>query len=310
MKTIKFKASVLGVIALLLSLSLVTSDSSIAQGTVQKVTALEVQDGDTIDVRFEDGRRERIRYVGVSAPELDECFGPEAKVANEQLILQKEVYLEMNPIGDGGFQQDRDGRILAYVWLDSEKTDLVHVRLTQSGHVRLDPLEVKDRDVRDNPSFFPVRYSEQIIAVQIAAARQRSGWWGQCDPYRSSNFAIAAIKFWGDDEVIYILNRGTQPIDIGQAWEIRDSTESERNRLRFNEITGQPCLLPADGLLRVHSGSGVKEEQRKTNTPCNQPEIDIYWTGNTIWDNDGDQARLFNPEGTLVYEYVFPPRGP
>ncbi|OGF55672.1 MAG: hypothetical protein A2Z21_01585 [Candidatus Fraserbacteria bacterium RBG_16_55_9] len=286
MKIMKFKASAVGLVTLLLALSLVTPNSSIAQGALQKATVLEVQDGDTIDVRFEDGRREPIRYVGISAPELDECFGPEAKGANEQLVLQKEV------------------------WLDPETTDSVHVRLTKSGHLRLDPREVKDRDVRDNPSFSPVRYSEQIIAAQIAAAGQRLGWWGECDPYRSSDLAIAAIKFWGDEEIAYIVNRGNQPIDIGQGWEIRDSTESERNRLKFNTITGQPCLLPAGGLLRIHSGSGIKEEQRKTSTPCNQSEIDIYWTGNTIWDNDGDKARLFNPEGTLVYEYVYPPRGP
>lgn len=303
----KFKASAIVLVSLFLASSLVTPNSSTAQSTIQKATVLQVYDGDTIDVRFEDdGRRESIRYVGVSAPELDECFGPEAKRANEQLVDQKEVYLEMNPLGGGGFQQDRDGRILAYVWLDPEGTDLVHVRLAQSGHVRLDPLEVKDRDVTDDPSFFPVRYSEQIVTAQIAAARQRLGWWGKCDPYSSSDLPVAAIKFWGDEEIAYIVNRGNQPIDIGQRWEIRDSTESERNRLRFNTITGQPCLLSAGGLLRVHSGSGVKEEQRKTNTPCNQSEIDIYWTGNTIWDNDGDKALLFNPEGTRVYEYVYP----
>ena len=267
-KILKFKASAVGLVTLLLASSLVTPNSSIAQGALQKATVLEVQDGDTIDVRFEDGRREPIRYVEVSAPELNECFGPEAKGANEQLVLQKEVWLEMNPLGDARFQQDRGGRILAYVWRDPETTDLIHVRLAKSGHLGLDPREVKDRDVRDNPSFFPVRYAEQIIAAQIAAAGQRLGWWGNCDPYRSSDLAIALIKFWGDEEIAYIVNRGNQPIDIGQGWEIRDSTD------------------------------------------CNQLEIDIYWTGNTIWDNDGDKARLFNPEGTLVYEYLHPPRGP
>jgi hypothetical protein len=52
---------------------------------------------------------------------------------------------------------------------------------------------------------------------------------------------------------------------------------------------------------RVHSGSGITEEQRKTHTPCSEEEIDIYWTGNRIWDNDGYVAKLFDSDGQLVY---------
>ena len=300
----QYISRVLGIFAFLSTLALLAPNSSSAQDTSLKVTVLEVHDGDTITrAKFEDGRIiEGVRYVGANAPELKECFGLQAKGANEQLVLQKEVWLEMNPQDGGGFQQDLYGRFLAYVWLDSEKTDLVQVQLVQSGYARLDPY-----DVTDDPGLFSTRYSEQIIAAQIAAARQRLGWWGECDPYRSSDLAIAAAKFWGEDETIYIVNRGTQPIDIGQGWEIRDSTESKRNRLKFNTITGQPCLVPAGGLLYVHSG--VTKEQPMTHTPCNQLEIHIYWTGNPIWNNDADKVRLFNPEGTLVYEYVYPPRG-
>ena len=303
----KVKVGVLGIIALLFALVLPELNSSSAQGTLQKATVLEVRDGDTIRVEFEDGRGEWVRYAGIDAPELENCSGTEAREANGKLVNHvnhKEIWLEKNP-QDGDYERDRDGRILAYVWLEAEKLNLAQVRLVQSGAVRFNPGQYIKDDV-DLP-FFPVRYAQQIMAAQIAAAQQRAGWWGECDPYHGSDLATAAIKYWGDEEIVYIVNRGAKPIDLGQGWVLRDSTESDRNRLQFSTITGPTCLLPAGGLLRVHSGPGISEEQRKTHTRCNEMEIDLYWTGYKIWGNKGDRARLFNPEGALMHEYIYPP---
>lgn len=279
-----------------------------AQPQLQEAFVRDVRDGDTIEVVFPDDAREGIRYEGISAPELDACFGEEARTANEDSVLQKDVWLEMNPQG-GDFERGRNRRILAYVWLDPERSDSVQVRLVEAGYALLDARNVKDEDVNQDPTLFPIRYAERILESQISAAGARRGWWADCDPYGDSGMVVAAVKHWGSVETVYILNRGEDPIDLGPGWALWDDSGSSRNHLEFNRITGPSCILPPGGLLRVHSGRGIPEEQRKTNTPCNEEEIDIYWTGNRVWDNGGDKAKLFSPDGILIYEYTYPPFG-
>jgi micrococcal nuclease len=78
----------------------------------------EVVDGDTLDVVL-DGRRQRLRLLGIDTPETvhptrpTECFGPEASRAlasltppGTDLRLERDVQL-----------RDRYGRLLAYAWL-------------------------------------------------------------------------------------------------------------------------------------------------------------------------------------------------
>jgi endonuclease YncB( thermonuclease family) len=271
------------------------------QYPLQKAIVLDVRDGDTIDVRFEEGERDSIRYVGISAPELNDCFGEEAKGANENVVLQKDVWLEKNP-KDGGYERDRNRRILAYVWSDPDRNALVQTRLVQEGYALLDP-----NYVTDDPEAFSARYAGQIIEAQVKTARERLGWWGACDLYKGSDIVVAAVKYWGDNEVVYIVNRGSTSVDLGQGWVLWDDSGSDRNKLAFSKITGPSCLLPPGGMLRVYSGPDVPENKRKTHTPCNEVEIDLYWTGRKIWNNDKDVAYLSNSGDNLVHKYKYPP---
>jgi micrococcal nuclease len=70
---------------------------------------VKVVDGDTIHVRVGD-RMERVRYIGVNAPELGQPGGREATEANRKLVEGQPVNLELD-IQD----RDRYGRLLAYV---------------------------------------------------------------------------------------------------------------------------------------------------------------------------------------------------
>ncbi len=75
---------------------------------------MSVVDGDTLDVRLAGGRRERIRMIGIDAPELSpaECLGSQARTRARQLVQGKPVRL----IGDASqATRDRYRRLLAYV---------------------------------------------------------------------------------------------------------------------------------------------------------------------------------------------------
>jgi len=85
------------------------------------VLVTEVVDGDTITV----SGGERIRLIGIDAPELDEDHYQESKLYLTSRILQKEIKLE----GDG-VDKGRYGRSLRYVWLDGE---LINAEIVREG---------------------------------------------------------------------------------------------------------------------------------------------------------------------------------
>jgi micrococcal nuclease len=101
--------------------------------TAQTATVVDVVDGDTVDVRFADGREDTVRLLGVDVPETrgevhpDEFEGvPDTEAARECLrrvaedatafardrLADREVRVATDPAADrrGGY-----GRLLAYV---------------------------------------------------------------------------------------------------------------------------------------------------------------------------------------------------
>jgi micrococcal nuclease len=84
-------------------------------GTTLEGRVTRVVDGDTIHVRV-DGRREKVRYIGVDTPESVkpgspvECFGKAAAAANRRLVDGERVRLRLD-----AEPRDRFGRLLAYV---------------------------------------------------------------------------------------------------------------------------------------------------------------------------------------------------
>ena len=80
----------------------------------QRGVVTEVVDGDTVWVRLESGKREKVRLIGIDAAERGACFAAQAGARARQLALSKAVTLR------GDWTQptrDQYGRLLAYVWI-------------------------------------------------------------------------------------------------------------------------------------------------------------------------------------------------
>ena len=78
-------------------------------------TVTRVTDGDTIRVRY-GTRSDRVRLIGIDAPEVGSCYASQATTVAERLIAHRPVRL----IGDATQgRRDRYGRLLAYVRLSS-----------------------------------------------------------------------------------------------------------------------------------------------------------------------------------------------
>src|SRR5262245_30337210 len=100
-------------------------------------TVVHVDDGDTIDVRIAE-RVERVRYIGVDAPEIAHeprgrrpgrfgaPGGRDAARLNAALVAHRVVRLELDVK-----PRDRYGRLLAYVWSDET---MINAELLRRGY--------------------------------------------------------------------------------------------------------------------------------------------------------------------------------
>lgn len=133
----------------------------------QAYQVLEVIDGDTVVARrqaWRAGEPDRVRYLGVDAPEMGQgeeagqFFAWEATEANRQLVQGRRVWLVKD-------EQDRDeyGRLLAYVFADGV---MVNQRLVAEGFAEV-------MLVAPN-----LRYAPELVAAQQEARRQGLGLWG------------------------------------------------------------------------------------------------------------------------------------
>lgn len=97
---------------------------------------MRVIDGDTIEVA-NGSSVEKIRYIGIDAPETvdprkpAQCFGREASERNKELVLGKLVRLE-NDVSD----RDKYGRFLRYVYLVDEPGVSVNLELVSEGYAK------------------------------------------------------------------------------------------------------------------------------------------------------------------------------
>ncbi len=125
----------------------------------QEALVVRVIDGDTVEIEGE----QRVRYIGIDAPEIAhptgpaEYFGEEAAEANRELALGKIVSLERDV-------EDRDeyGRWLRYVWLDDTMINAELVRLGCAYAYSLPP---------------NVRYQELFLRLEREAREQKLGLW-------------------------------------------------------------------------------------------------------------------------------------
>jgi micrococcal nuclease len=109
-------------------------------------TVVKVIDGDTIHVRLAD-RIEKVRYIGMNAPELyhptlgEQPGGREAAQANRKLVEGQTVRLELDVQ-----ERDRYGRLLAYVYIGAT---MVNAELVAQGYAQVMtiPPNVKHQDL-------------------------------------------------------------------------------------------------------------------------------------------------------------------
>jgi endonuclease YncB( thermonuclease family) len=153
------------VIALVLVAAVPTFASADAALT-REATVVHVDDGDTIEVWI-DGSIERVRYIGIDAPELahhglDGARGGEAaKRLNQALLRSRRVRLEFDQE-----RRDRYGRLLAYVWVGGT---MINAEMARHGYART--LTIPPN----------IRYERWFLNAEAEAQAAHLGLWGEGD---------------------------------------------------------------------------------------------------------------------------------
>jgi micrococcal nuclease len=136
-------------------------------GTTYRATVVDTLDGDTIVVRFRDGRTETVRLLGVDTPETHhpskpvECFGHEASASTRARLLGRAVTLERDAEA-----RDIYGRFLAYLMLDGAR---YNDELLRHGYARF--LVIPPNGAHSRP----------MLSAELAAQHAGSGLWDVCE---------------------------------------------------------------------------------------------------------------------------------
>jgi len=250
-----------------------SESSSINANRSVKVTR--VLDGDTIEI--ESG--ERVRYLGINAPESGQPFFTEATRENERLVAGRTVALEFDVQ-----TQDRYKRLLAYVWVGDV---LVNEEIVKNGYAVIETIQPN------------VKYQDLILKAQQEARNACRGLWaGLC----SQNKEVSCIRIVninadapGNDnenkngEWIEIKNTCSQAISM-ERWLLKDSSAS--NKYEFKDFT-----LEGSKSVIIYSGCG-KDTQDKLYWQCPEGQY-------AIWNNTGDHAFLYDASNNLITEYQY-----
>lgn len=137
---------------------------------------MNVVDGDTMDIQFENGKEERVRLVLVDTPETKhptkpvQPFGPEASAFTKEMLAGKNVQVELDVQ-----ERDQYGRILAYVYIDGK---MFNELLLEKGLARV--------------AVFPpnTRYVDEFYAIQKKAQDAKLGIWSIEDYVTDNGYIV------------------------------------------------------------------------------------------------------------------------
>lgn len=252
-----------------------------------------VFDGDTIEVRFQDGKTEIVRMIGIDCPESlkennpDEYPGIEDPnyLYNWALFIKRFTRAQLQGkivtliYDDITGLRGIYGRLLAYVYLDETNYNQL---LIKKGYARAYVEK-------------PCKYLEEFILYQNTAMENRIGLWTGVFNDKIDNKLLKILNVHYDakgndhqnlnDEYFFIKNISTLKIDFS-GWHIED------NEKKHIFCFPQGFTLDPGSSVIIYTGTGENTQNK------------LYWCHNmAILNNAGDIISIFNSDNLLVNQY-------
>jgi micrococcal nuclease len=264
------------------------------------VTVTNVVDGDTIDIRFENGTTDTVRLLGVDTPEVNsdvapgeyegvpattagrDCLRDWGRQASEYATdrLQDEtVTLVFDNMSD---RRGSYGRLLAYVMVDN---DNFNYAIVENGYAR----------VFDSTFFF----SDHFYDAEEQAQAAETGLWecrSDSTQERRTDLVVARVHANAagndhenrNDEYIVFQNVGDEELDL-TGWSVTDEAG-------YTYYFPDSFILDSGERVTLYTGSGEDTDS------------ELYWEHDSaVWNNGGDTVFVYNAAGDLVLEESYGP---
>lgn len=262
-----------------------------ASGISTQATVTRTMDGDTLAVRYSDGREETVRVLGIDTPETEDHgnwgsefkgisdpsylteWGLKASEYTKSLAKGKTVTLTADCQAE---DYDQYGRLLSYVSI--EGSDL-GATLIREGYARVYTAQAFER-------------KSQYLSLQSEAQRSRAGLWNteqKPDEKKTGPVSIAKVQYDapGEDKENlngeYIVLASTEMTDLS-GWTITDNSGTT--------YTFRDVVLTPGTTLTLHIGSG---------TPTT---TDLYWNLDApLLGNNADVLTLRDSSQNVILTF-------
>ena len=259
------------------------------------VTVVDVLDGDTMEVEYQNGSSDTVRLLGVDTPETFiqvtpeefegipntsagrdhlRTWGDQASTYATQVVENRTVTLVFD---DQSERRGSFGRLLGYVQVNESYQ--LNRELIERGYARVYDSEFTR--------------SEEFYAAEAAAQSNETGVWDFSLDSRTGDESLSVVEIHEDaagdeydnldDEYVVFENTGDTTIDLG----------------------GYTVADEADHVYTFPSGVSLDpgEEIRLTTGIGTDTRSEVFWDQEApVWNNGGDTVTVRAPDGTVVAE--------
>lgn len=261
--------------------SIESSDSECPiTGNVIAAKSVRVIDGDTVEVIPNEGASERIRLLGIDAPESNQAHGAYSTQTLQQCVAQGQVTVEW-------FEQDRYQRLLGKVRANGVDCNLNQIKLGAAWHYKQYQKSQPERD----------RFT--YANAEVNARQQAIGLWANALVTAPWDYRRGRQNSYQFDNTLYsvegsscIMN-GRRTAEHSSYANTQDSRNQNSNQSSNQRGTSQPTALlsapvvsPSNGANTLDCGSMIKKTCSQM-TSCEEAKWQLA-CGNTRLDGDKD----------------------
>ena len=232
-----------------------------------------VIDGDTIELK----NGERVRLLGINAPEIGQPFYKEAKNRLKEFIDGKTVTLE-----DDVKDKDQNGRLLRYIYIDDT---FVNLELLREGYANLYVIPPNTKHETELRNAW-----KECLKRGANLCKHSESYCDKCIGIVNFNWNAEGNDCYNlNDEYIIFRNTCSYPCDL-TGWTVKDEGNNIYTFPRFT--------LKGGSTVTLYTGCGKNTETK------------LYWCNskracNAVWNNNGDTLYLRDANGKLIIEHSY-----
>lgn len=248
-----------------------------------RAKVIAVIDGDSLEVQIGTDHIERVRLLGLDAPERGMCFGDESAAGARSLLQEQEVMLEADSQTPN---RDKFGRLSRYVRLSDGR--LANQLLIEAGYAF------------EYTYFSPYDHVNEFRAAELQARAQSLGLWGEtsCTPVERPEHLPQAIHSTlpanvTAAKVVRIVDGDTVEVSPGGSVRLIGIDTPESGRCYTQEATNRQEVLTAGQTVFLEADPSQDDRDRYN-------RLLRY-----IWLPDGRMVNALLVAEGHAYEYTY-----